>query len=83
MTTEKSTQKKTVQFPPLDNASADKVEGLLKTMSEWMEFEYQVKEVRAIAVEFDAERSDVAQMLQRIAAAKKPKPTPRVKSERP
>ena len=62
-----------VTFPPLSEGEATKIDGLLKTMGEFMDVKLTVKEVRVLAVEFDSERGDVAQVLQRIAAAKKPK----------
>ncbi|OGD40088.1 MAG: hypothetical protein A2V45_08175 [Candidatus Aminicenantes bacterium RBG_19FT_COMBO_58_17] len=63
--------KKTVQFPPLSEAEAAKIANLVKTMSEFMDTDLKLTEVRVLAIEYDADRIDVGQVISKIAAAKK------------
>jgi hypothetical protein len=63
--------KKAIQFPSLPDEEAVKVKKMLDTMGEFMGVEFKVSEVRALNIEFDADRSDVAQILSRIASAKR------------
>ena len=65
--------KKVIVFPPLETEQANQVEKLLETMGAYMGVSFGKTEVRVLQVEFDADRTDVAQILSKIAAAKKKK----------
>jgi len=64
-------KKQSVSFPPLPEGEVSQIENMLKTMGEFMDIELDVSEVRSISVTFDAGRNDVAQILSRIARAKR------------
>lgn len=64
---------KKVLLPPLSETEADKISNLVKTMSEFMDVDLTITEVRSLAIEYDADRTDVGQILSKIAASKKKK----------
>lgn len=65
--------RKTVQFPALSDEEAAKIVKLTETMGEFMGTDLHLTEVRILAVEYDADRTDVGQVLTSLAQAKRPK----------